>query len=123
MKGLFDFLAEEEGKHLATFLQIRDSLPEETNSEEYGVKKHAFMDAINDERLYAKMDAREFVQLSIDNWNVFRVAIGFEKDSILYFTEFLPHLSESNREIVRGLIDEEKGHIRKLVDLMELIGE
>ncbi|HTY63101.1 MAG TPA: ferritin family protein [Acidobacteriota bacterium] len=123
MKGLFDFLAEEEGKHLATFRQILNGLPEETSPDEPMIANSVYLDALTDEGLYSKLGAREFVQLAIDNWNIFRIAIGFEKDAILYFAEFLPHLSESNRDIVRGLIQEEKGHIRKLVELMELIGE
>ena len=123
MKALFDFLAEEEGKHLATFRQIQNSLPEETDADEPTAASSAYLDALTDEGVYSKLGAREFVQVAIDNWNIFRIAIGFEKDAILHFAEFLPHLSESSREIVRGLIEEEKGHIRKLVELMELIGE
>ena len=123
MKALFDYLAEEEGKHLATFLHVRDGLPDETSPDALRINKDAYMDAFHDERLYSQMDARDFIQLAIDNWNIFRIAIGFEKDSILYFAEFLPHLSEANREIVRGLIAEEKAHIRKLIEVMEVIGE
>ena len=123
MKALFHFLAEEEGKHIAAFVQIRDSLPEETGPEEYRSDRNADIDSINDDRLYSELDSREFVQRAIDTWNVFSLAISFEKDSILFFMEFLSHLSESNRKIVRGLIEEEKGHIRRLVEVMEQIGE
>ena len=122
MKALFHFLAEEEDRHIDIFLQIRNSLSAETEEENWG-DKSAYLDAIHDDRLYSKMDSREFVQLAVDNWNAFRLAIGFEKDAILFFTEFLPHLSEENSRIVRGLIAEEKGHIQRLVEVMEQIGE
>jgi rubrerythrin len=123
MKGLFHFLAEEEGRHIAAFIQIRGSLPEETGPEEHREDMNAYMNSINDDRVYSKLDSREFVQQAIDTWNVFLLAIGFEKDAILYFMEFLPYLSESNRKIVCELIAEEKGHIRRLVEVMERIGE
>jgi rubrerythrin len=123
MKALFHFLSEEEGKHVATFSQIRDSLPEGTGPIEYRDDIAADRKSINDDPLYSKLDSREFVQLAIDNWNAFRLAIGFEKDAILQFTEFLPHLSEPNQKIVRGLIEEENEHIGKLVELLEQIGE
>jgi rubrerythrin len=123
MKGLFHFLTEEEDRHVTVFIQIRDSLPEGTGPEEHRVDVNACMNSIGDERIYSKMDSMEFVQQAIDTWNIFRLAIGFEKDSILYFMEFLPYLSESNRKIVHDLIEEEKGHIRKLVEVMNQIGE
>ncbi len=123
MKALFHFLTEEEDRHVAVFARIRDGLPEATGRGGSGKDRDAYMDSITDERLYSKMDTREFVQQAIDTWNIFRLAIGFEKDSILCFLEFLPHLSEPDRKIVGNLIEEEKGHIRKLVEVMNQIGE
>lgn len=52
------------------------------------------MDSIINHRLYSEIDSGEFVQRSIDTWNAFRPAIAIEKDAILYFMEFLPHLSK-----------------------------
>jgi rubrerythrin len=65
------------------------------------------MDSVIDDRLYADIDSEKFVQK----------AIGFEKDAILYFREFIPFLNPSDRNIVEDLIEEEKGHIRKLADM------
>lgn len=121
MKGLFHFLTEEENKHVAACIQIRDGLPEGTGREENMKGLSAFIDSIIDGLLYSKMDSKEFVQKAIDTWNVFSLAIGFEKDAILFFTEFLPYLSESDRTVVGGLIEEEKKHILKLVEVMKQI--
>ena len=123
MKALFHFLAEEEGSHIVTFSQILDSLPERTGPKEYGDDINAYRKSISDDPLYSKLDSREFVQLAIDNWNAFRLAIGFEKDAIQHFTKFLPHLSEPNQKIIRGLIEEENEHIRRLVELWEQLGK
>lgn len=119
MTDLFVFLTEEEDRHVETFTQIRDTLPKETLTDEYREEMNAYMDSLIDERLYSQIDSKEFVQKAINNKEVFNLAIGFEKDAILYFREFLPFLSDSDRELVVDLIEQEKGHIRKLANLKQ----
>ena len=46
LKDLFQFLADEEDKHVAAFTQLRDSLPQETRAEEYDEEMDAYMDSI-----------------------------------------------------------------------------
>ncbi|WP_300464360.1 hypothetical protein [Desulfobacula sp.] len=124
MKDLFYFLMEEEDRHVEAFEQIRDSLPpEETSSEEYSEDMEAYMDSVVDDRLYADIDSKEFVQNAINANTVFSLAMGFEKDAILYFREFLPFLTEPDRKIVVELIEQEKGHIRKLADMRQQMAE
>ena len=123
MKGLFKFLKEEEEKHVTTFSQIRDNLPEDTHPSEYIEDMQAYMDSVVDDRLYSDIDSKEFVQKAINTKNVFRLAIGLEKDAILYFREFLPYLNESDRKVVEELIEQEKGHIRKLADMKQQMAE
>lgn len=119
MKHLFQFLTAEEDKHVAAFMKLRDSLPVEKQAEEYDEDMAAYMDSVIDDRLYADIDSTDFVQQALNSKDVFRLAIGFEKDAILYFREFLPYLAESDRKVVEDLIDQEKGHIRMLADLQK----
>lgn len=123
MKGLFQFLKEEEEKHVSAFAQIRDNLPEDAHPSEYIEDMQAYMDSVVDDRLYSNIDSKEFVQKAINGKEVFRLAIGFEKDAILYFREFLPYLTEADRKIVTDLIEQEKGHIRKLADMKKRMAE
>jgi rubrerythrin len=123
MKDLFQFLTDEEDRHVAAFTQLRDSLPKETRAEEYDEEMEAYMDSVVDDRLYAKIDSADFVSNAIDANTVFQLAIGFEKDAILYFREFVPFLSDADRKIVDGLIEEEKGHIRKLAEVQKQMGK
>ena len=117
MRELFQFLTEEEERHVAAFTAIRDRIPAKAGPVEYSEDMDAYMDSVIDERLYSQIDSREFVQQAIDSDNVFRLAIGFEKDAILYFMEFLPYLEGPDKTIVEDLIAQEKGHIRKLVEV------
>jgi rubrerythrin len=123
MKDLFKFLTEEEARHIAAFAQIRDNLSDETPSVEYSADMEAYMDSVIDDRLYSEIDTKGFVQKAINAKDVFRLAIGFEKDAILYFREFLPYLNESDRKVVEELIEQEKGHIRKLADMKKQMAE
>ena len=81
------------------------------------------MNSVLDDRLYSEIDSKEFVQNALNSKAVFRFAIGFEKDATLYFKEFLPFLTESDRKIVEELIEQEKGHIRNLTDLQKRLAE
>jgi rubrerythrin len=119
MKDLFQFLTDEEDNHVAAFTKLRDSLPQETRAEEYDEDMEAYMDSMIDDRLYSQIDSAEFVKNAIDTKKVFQLAIGFEKDAILYFREFLPFLTDADKKIVDGLIEEEKGHIRKLAEVQK----
>jgi rubrerythrin len=121
MKALFQFLTKEEEKHIEAFAKIRDNLPEDAHSEEYTADMQAYMDSVVDDRLYSNIDSEEFVRKAITAKTVFSLAIGFEKDAILYFREFLPYLTQSDRKVVEDLIEQEKGHIRKLAEVEKRI--
>jgi rubrerythrin len=116
MKALFQFLKEEEDRHVETFEKIRDGLPVESQPAEYDDDMNAYMDSVIDDRLYSKVGSKEFVQNALNAKEVFQLAIGFEKDAILYFREFLPFLADVDKKLVEDLIDQEKGHIRKLAE-------
>jgi rubrerythrin len=123
IRDLFQFLTEEEDKHVAAFVQIRDNLPKETPSIEYSEDMQAYMNSVVDDRLYSEIDSKDFVQKAMNTSDVITLAIGFEKDAILYFREFLPYLTESDRKIVEELIEQEKGHIRKLAEMKRRMAE
>lgn len=117
MTKLFEFLTAEEGRHVARFVELRDSLPVEARPADYDADMQAYMDSIVEDRLYSDITSKDFVQEAIDTKEVFRLAITLEKDAILFFWEFLPYVDEADKKIVKALIDEEKGHIRMLANL------
>jgi rubrerythrin len=123
MKELFRFLTEEEENHVAAFAKLRDQLPAGAQSGEYDADMQAYMDSVIDDRLYSDVDSKEAVQKAIAAKEVLRLAIGFEKDAILYFSEFLPYVNEKDRKVVEGLIEEEKGHMRMLSALRKKMAE
>jgi rubrerythrin len=124
MTKLFEFLTAEEDRHVATFVKIRDGVPvEEVRPEEYDADMEAYMDSVVEDRLYSKIGSEDFVQKAIDAKDVFRLAIALEKDAILFFWEFLPYVNDKDKQVVRTLMDEEKGHIRMLWKLKQELGQ
>ena len=117
MRKLFEFLTAEEARHVARFVELRDSLPVESRSAEYDEDMQAYMDSVVENRLYANINSKDFVQDAIDTNEVFRLAITLEKDAILFFWEFLQYVNEADKKIVKALIEEEKCHIRMLANL------
>lgn len=123
MTKLFEFLTAEEDRHVAKFVELRDSLPVESRPAEYDADMQAYMDSVVEDRLYSDIESKDFVQDAIDTKEVFRLAIALEKDAILFFWEFLPYVSDQDRKLVRQLIDEEKGHIRLLWKMKQELGQ
>ncbi len=124
MTKLFEFLAAEEERHVAQFVNLRDGVPvEEARSDEYDADMEAYMDSVVEDRLYSKIGSEDFVQKAIDAKDVFRLAIALEKDAILFFWDFLKYVSDEDKKLVRRLIDEEKGHIRLLWKMKQELGQ
>ena len=117
MKDLFGFLVREEERHIRVFSDILARLPADVHPVGYTEEMQAYMDGFINDRLYADIDTTAFAEKALAEKSVFSLAIGFEKDAILYFREFLPYLSESDADIVAELIEQEKGHIRKLAEM------
>ena len=47
-----------------------------------------------------------------------RAAMGFEKDTLLFFYDLRDMVSEADREAISGVIREEKRHLRRLAKML-----
>ena len=121
-KNVFTFMANEEASHYDTFSQLGSKLtflePEESYPGEYAeymrelVESHVFTRDVNPEEMAAKVkDSVEAVNL----------ALGFEKDSILFFHELKKLVPAEEQCTVDGLIAEEGRHVKKLLQLKKLL--
>jgi rubrerythrin len=48
-----------------------------------------------------------------------RAAMGFEKDTMLFYYDLREMVSEKDRQIITDIIREEKQHLRRLVNLAQ----
>jgi rubrerythrin len=118
IRELFTFLRDEEKRHAALFesllAQLTDVAAEWRQSEEYVT----YMRALAENRVFPDPDAARAAVAGIsDEADALRIAIGFEKDTILFLYEMRPMVREKDRAIVDELIAEEQRHVRTLSGL------
>ncbi len=122
VKALLQELAAQERQHYATFSKVAGSanrmasgsLAEGVDSAEY----RGYLQAALDSALFSGPDkALAAAEQARDRQAVLRAAVGFEKDTLLFFYDLQDMLAGSERETVAGIIREEKAHLRRLAKL------
>ena len=117
-RGAYKYLAEMEEKHIKTFQSMLDAVgeykPPEMYTEEYDLYLKALVDSavFTDDKV-----AREMAEKAASSAEAIQIALGAEKDSILYYSEMRNLVRERDREVVDRIIEEEKSHLRQLSDL------
>ena len=117
MKKLFSRLRDWEDEHIKKFAQIRDTVNVDESHESYEGELAEYMKALVDDILYNQVSAEDFAKNVKSPKTAIQYGIGFEKDSILFFSELLIYMEPVHTGKVRILIDEEKKHIIYLSEL------
>ena len=117
-RGAYKYLADMEEKHIETFHGMLDTVgeyePPEIYAEEYGLYLKALIDGavFADDKV-----AREMAEKVGSSAEAIQIALGAEKDSILFYSEMRNLVPERDRETVDRIIEEEKSHLRQLSEL------
>ncbi len=119
LKELFLFLAGEEDRHIEAFQQLARELKERPEDLPYNWEEAAlYLDAITHSRYFlGKGKALDLARNSKTAAEALDHAIGFEKETLLFYTEVLAMVSERNRPVVQRLVAEEKSHVVKLTQM------
>jgi len=111
---LFQYLADEEFKHEKLFKKIQDDLggaKVESADKEY----QAYLKEFIKSHPLANRDVIAHRVASITSLNdAITLALSFEKDSVVFFSELKESIPDKSGAIAR-VIREELGHIRKLI--------
>ena len=120
VKALFEDLAIQEQGHYRLFkamLGKSESVPGLV-SDEYDEYK-AYLAAALDNALFAGPDkALALAQKAKDKDTALRAALGFEKDTLLFFYDLREIVAEKDRPAIAGVIQEEKKHVRRLAGML-----
>lgn len=117
-REVYRHLAGEERKHIEIFQDMLAPLaghhPPETYTEEYDLYLKSLVDAaiFNNEH-----SAREMAKQAASEIEAIQIALGAEKDSILFYSEIRDVVRRTNREMVYKIIEEERSHLRQLLQL------
>ncbi len=120
LKDSYNHLADMERKHIEIFQNMLGSVGKykptyagETE-EEYELYLKALVDSavFTDDKV-----ARQMAQRASSPAEAIQIALGAEKDSILFYSEMRDLVSEQDRPIIDKIIKEEKSHLRQLSSL------
>ncbi len=117
-KGAYQYLAGEELKHIQIFQSmlgsVADYRPPDTYTEEYDL----YLRALIDSRVFTDdQTAYEMAQRVNSDAEAIHIALGAEKDSILFYSEVRDLVRRSDRELIDKIIEEERSHLRQLSEL------
>ena len=120
VKKLFQELAAQEQRHYEVFQKMAGTVggaasPAAPEYDEYQV----YLQATLDNALFAGSDkALALAEQARDRQAALRVAIDFEKDTLLFFYDLRDMASVAEQKAINGIIQEEKQHLRRLAKLL-----
>jgi rubrerythrin len=121
LAALFTRLRDWEEEHIRKFQQIRDTVSQAQYTESYSGETEAYMDALVDSDLYAKITPEKFASIVQSPIDALQKGIGFEKDAILFFGSLAQFIDAQSKEIVEKLIAEERQHMLYLFNMKKEI--
>jgi rubrerythrin len=120
LKGVFLMLADAEKHHIAVFEAIGKTIPTRPEELPYNWDEAAlYLKAITDSRYFlaAPDKALALARTAATTDEALQHAIGFEKETLLFYLEIREMVKADSRAAVEKLIGEEKGHIRQLTEI------
>lgn len=120
LKALFENLAAQERGHYRLFQKMLGKVEPapQLPAAEYD-EYQAYIQVALDNALFAGPDkALALAKQAQDRETALRAALGFEKDTLLFFYDVREMVGEADRETVSGVIREEKKHLRQLAGLL-----
>ncbi|MFQ5901818.1 MAG: ferritin family protein [Thermodesulfobacteriota bacterium] len=119
LQTLFKFLEEEEKEHVEDFRELSVLAKEEKITElydlDYAEEASLYLNALADSEVFTDPNAgAEIVKGIKDDSEAIKIAIGLEKDSILFYYEMLRVVRKEDKRLVESLISQEKDHVKRL---------
>ena len=120
LKETFRFLADEETKHREIFRKLYErlgqvELPAWAEEDEYASYLTYLIDS---HTLFRLGDVDKIKGFAGSREEAIQTAMGFEKDTILFFTEMREFVPEGERKYIQDCIEEERAHLRLLAGLL-----
>lgn len=117
LKELFDYLAEQESRHYAYFDRLSRDYPELEIDQEGWEQTSAYIRATSDSRFFIGEDKAISLARSVSGpLAAIDAAIGFEKDTLLFFYELLNVTPPRSRAAASAIVEEEKRHVQLLAE-------
>ncbi len=123
-KGIFQFLADEEVRHekvFRTMLQDLEARPPESPYDD--TEMVLYFRSLIDNKIFPSEDEGHSMKKDVGQPEVaIRIAFSLEKDAILYFNELLHVTQDKDHPVIHRIIEEERDHIRRILQLKAELG-
>ncbi|MFC1703240.1 ferritin family protein [Candidatus Omnitrophota bacterium] len=118
VQELFGYLAGEEIKHQKTFEGMLKQTEASDPAEAYPGEFKLYLEALASQNVFTKDETiKQMAQKTISDQEAIQLGMGFEKDSIIFFSEIKKFVPEKEHALIDTVVEEEKEHLRKLVEL------
>jgi rubrerythrin len=120
IQALFVDLAEQEVKHYAFFERLRKSVRDSVlMSEDEWEWYVGYLNATVQSSFFEGPDkALAAAEKVTDEKEAVRMAIGFEKETLLFFYDMRDSVYKADRTAIDNVVAEEKSHIRRLAAML-----
>ncbi len=117
-RDVFQYLADMEREHIQIFQDMLSEADRYQLPEAYDEKYTAYFQALVDNAVFTDdMVASEMTAQADSDIKAVELAIGTEKDSILFYYEMKDIMPQRAQQLVNKIIAEEKSHMRQLSEL------
>ncbi|MCD6359699.1 MAG: hypothetical protein J7M38_02470, partial [Armatimonadetes bacterium] len=115
---LFEYLAGEEERHVEAFTEMKQGLEGKTLPESYPGETEAYIAGLIGDKVFpSEADVVREAEQTADANEAIDRALEMERRSILLYAGIRDLVRESEQHIMDQIIDEERQHIRKLLEL------
>ena len=119
-KKIFELLSYEEQLHIAVFESILNQLDAHEPAERYPGEYADYMLALVSENVFTKnKQGYEIARTIRNDKQALELALGFEKDSILFYYEMKRYVWEGFHKDIDKLIAQEQEHLKKISDALK----
>jgi rubrerythrin len=119
--ALFEELAARERRHYEVFEDMAEAVgpPPEPSGEEIG-DYTSFLQVALDHAVFEGPDkALRMAEEARDRDAALRAAMGFEKDTMLFYYDLREMVDDADRATITDIINEEKQHLRRLAKMAQ----
>ena len=122
VKALFEDLAVQERGHYRVFQKMLAEVKPDPDLSSVGVQYdeyHAYLQVVLANALFAGSDkGLTLARKARNRETALQAAMGFEKDTLLFFYDLREMVSEAERGTISDIILEEKAHLRRLAKML-----
>ena len=119
VKALFEELPEQERHHRRAFQRMGRGVVERALSSDQWDQFQAYTGALLQQSLFDRSGGGVSQAAgAMDEGEVLQAALGFEKETLLFFYELRDAVRDPGRQVVERIVQEEKRHIQRLSGML-----